>query len=153
MVIWLVVEKRLWTIWVRHLGWWQSQYMENMSQTSTNQWFYFTRESRRVFPLSISGVAGVAVKSVSIETRVDMRWGIPKSDLHSQREHVAQLPRNWMEFGPVPTWPTLINTFWFHHDDVMEKSPFSIIFHGKTHYFIYFEWVIFQQAMFDDTRG
>ena len=28
MIVWLVVDLSLWTIWVRQLGWWNSQYME-----------------------------------------------------------------------------------------------------------------------------
>ena len=36
IIIWLVVDPPLWKIWVRQLGWWHSQYMESMFQT-TNQ--------------------------------------------------------------------------------------------------------------------
>ena len=40
-LIWLVVDLPLWKIWVRQLGWWHSQYMENKKwpkPPTSNEW-------------------------------------------------------------------------------------------------------------------
>ena len=64
-IYWLVVDLPLWKIWVRQLGWWHSQYMERMLQTTKH--YNFLSSSQHIALLLLFSRAGNLATDVRCE--------------------------------------------------------------------------------------